>query len=75
MTNDVETIRKADRILLPGVGAFGAAKELLDASGMKEALVCRAKEGVPYLRFYKDHEGWWNARSYVVSRIEKALKG
>lgn len=29
--------------------------------------------GTPYLRFYYDHEGWWNARSYVVSRIEKAL--
>lgn len=34
-----------------------------------------AKEGMPYLRFYSGHEGWWNVRSYVVSRISKALKG
>ena len=34
-----------------------------------------AREGLPYLRFYSGHEGWWNVRSYVVSRISKALKG
>ena len=33
---------------------------------------CR-RQGVPYLRFYYDHEGWWNARSYVVRRINEAL--
>lgn len=34
-----------------------------------------AKAGIPHLRFYYDHEGWWNARSYVVARISKALNG
>ena len=29
--------------------------------------------GVPYLRFYYDHDGWWNTRSYVVGRIQSAL--
>ena len=29
--------------------------------------------GTPYLRFYYDHEGWWNTRSYVVRRIRKYL--
>ena len=33
---------------------------------------CR-KQGVPYLRFYHDHDGWWNTRSYVVSRVRSAL--
>ena len=33
---------------------------------------CR-KSGTPYLRFYYDYDGWWNARSYVVNRIRKAL--
>lgn len=28
---------------------------------------------IPYLRFYYDYDGWWNARSYVVNRIRKAL--
>lgn len=35
---------------------------------------CR-KSGTPYLRFYYDHRGWWNTRSYVVGRIRKALEG
>lgn len=34
-----------------------------------------AKEGVPYVRFYHDHDGWWNTREYVVTRIRGALKG
>ena len=33
---------------------------------------CR-RSGTPYLRFYYDYEGWWNARSYVVNRMRKAL--
>ena len=32
-----------------------------------------AKEGVAYLRFYFDHDGWWNTRAYVVDRMKKAL--
>ena len=35
---------------------------------------CR-RSGTPYLRFYYDYEGWWNARSYVVNRIRNALGG
>ncbi len=34
---------------------------------------CQA-EGTPYLRFYYDHLGWWNVRSYVVGRIRSALQ-
>ena len=29
--------------------------------------------GIPYLRFYYDHPGWWNTRSYVSGRIRAAL--
>ena len=32
-----------------------------------------AAENVPYLRFYHDHSGWWNTRSYVTGRIRAAL--
>ena len=35
---------------------------------------CR-KNNIPYLRFYHDHDGWWNTRSYVVRRIGNALQG
>lgn len=34
-----------------------------------------AGAGVPYCRFYHDHDGWWNTRAYVVDRINAALKG
>lgn len=33
---------------------------------------CEAK-GIPYRRFYYDHQGWWNTRKYVVTRIRQAL--
>ncbi|MBQ7058721.1 MAG: hypothetical protein IJM83_05395 [Firmicutes bacterium] len=31
-------------------------------------------EGTPYLRFYYDHDGWWNTREYVVTRVRSALR-
>lgn len=31
------------------------------------------KAGIGYLRFYYDHEGWWNTRSYVTRRIRTVL--
>ena len=31
------------------------------------------RSGIPYLRFYFDHHGWWNTRAYVVKRIRDAL--
>lgn len=41
---------EAERIILPGVGAFDHAMELLDASGMRETLDRRVREdGVPVL--------------------------
>ncbi|MBP5166631.1 MAG: hypothetical protein ILP09_05155 [Oscillospiraceae bacterium] len=32
------------------------------------------KEGVPYTRFYIDHDGWWNTRKYVVTRMREAIR-
>lgn len=37
----------AERIVLPGVGAFDHAMELLDASGMRPALEAKAAAGAP----------------------------
>ena len=55
--SDVETqlvsvadeVRKADRILLPGVGAFAPAMEQLRKSGMLEVLQEKVKAGTPLL--------------------------
>lgn len=33
---------------------------------------CMARQ-LPYLRFYFDHNGWWNTRAYVKERVGKAL--
>ena len=38
ITADPETVRRADRVILPGVGAFGAAMENLNRSGLREAM-------------------------------------
>ena len=34
VTRDAERLRAADRIILPGVGAFGDAAEKLEATGL-----------------------------------------
>ncbi len=34
-----------------------------------------AKNGIPYLRYYIDHDGWWNTRAYVSQRTRNALGG
>ncbi len=39
VTNDVDTINNATHILLPGVGAFGDAMNLLQQSGMDKVLI------------------------------------
>jgi len=51
VTDDVAEVRAADRIVLPGVGAFADCRAGLDAvPGMVEALTDRViKAGVPFL--------------------------
>ena len=31
------------------------------------------RSGIPYRRFYHDHDGWWNTRGYVIKRMQDAL--
>jgi glutamine amidotransferase len=51
VTADPDVVTRADRIVLPGVGAFGAcATALRGVSGMVEALEARVRsDGVPFL--------------------------
>ncbi|SEK99108.1 imidazole glycerol phosphate synthase subunit hisH [Sphingomonas palmae] len=51
VTADADTVARADRIVLPGVGAFGAcATALRGVPGMVEALEQRVRrEGAPFL--------------------------
>ncbi|MBR6693634.1 MAG: imidazole glycerol phosphate synthase subunit HisH [Clostridia bacterium] len=49
VTSSAEVIRSADRIILPGVGAFGDAAKKLEASGLGEVLKEEAKKGKPLM--------------------------
>ena len=49
VTSDVKQIRNADRILLPGVGAFGDAAAKLRSTGMADVVIEEAKKGKPIL--------------------------
>jgi imidazole glycerol phosphate synthase glutamine amidotransferase subunit len=44
-----EIVARADRVVLPGVGAFAAARAALDDQGVTEALAQRVRDGRPTL--------------------------
>ena len=45
ITSDVDEIRSSDRIILPGVGAFGDAADKLRATGLDRVLLDEASRG------------------------------
>ena len=49
VTADRDVIRAADRVILPGVGAFGDAAEKLRQSGLAEVVCEVAKSGKPIM--------------------------
>jgi glutamine amidotransferase len=49
LIKDPAKLAECDRIILPGVGAFGDAREKLRASGMEDALMAEVRAGKPML--------------------------
>ena len=49
VTADLDAIKRAERIILPGVGAFPVAAKYLETSGIGSALIAAAGQGVPIL--------------------------
>jgi imidazole glycerol-phosphate synthase subunit HisH len=49
VVRDSEGLRQAARILLPGVGHFGQMMRAIDDLGVRETLVERLRNGVPFL--------------------------
>ncbi len=49
VTKDIDEIKNADRIILPGVGAFGDASRKLKESGLVDVITEEAKKGKPFL--------------------------
>lgn len=90
VTGDKEIIKKADKLILPGVGAFGDAMEKLKADGLDQLIKEEAANGKPLLGiclgmqllFDKSHEfglhnGLGLIKGEVVpmdNRIPKQLK-
>lgn len=49
ITSDKEEILKADKVILPGVGAFGDAMENLKRTGLDQVVKEVAQRGIPFL--------------------------
>lgn len=49
ITRDKDILLKADRVILPGVGAFGDAMEKLDAYGLTQIIREIVNRGTPFL--------------------------
>lgn len=49
VTSDRTVIEQADKIVLPGVGAFGDASDKLFSSGLAEVVIEQARKGKPLL--------------------------
>jgi imidazole glycerol phosphate synthase glutamine amidotransferase subunit len=49
LVRDADGLRRATKIILPGVGHFGQTMRAIDELGVREAFVERIRAGVPYL--------------------------
>ena len=49
VTGDPDALRSADRLILPGVGAFGDAAEKLRQTGLGDAVIAEARRGKPVM--------------------------
>ena len=80
VTSDVEVIKKADKLILPGVGAFGDASKKLRESGLDKVVIEQANSGKPLLGVclgmqmlfeksyeYGEHQGLGLLKGQVVS--------
>lgn len=89
VTSDKNVIASADKIILPGVGAFGDAARKLKESGLAEVVIEQAKAGKPLLGIclgmqllfdksyeYGEHDGLGLIKGEVVplKDIVKSLK-
>lgn len=90
VTGEREKIEAADKIILPGVGAFSDAKKKLDEARLTEVIIERANAGVPLMGIclgmqllfeksfeYGEHDGLGLIKGRVIPMqgvIDKDLK-
>ncbi len=80
ITSDVETIKKADKLILPGVGAFGDARKKLQESGLDSVVIEEVEKAKPLLGvclgmqmlFEKSYEyGEYNGLGLIKGKVVK----
>jgi len=49
MTAEADEVRRADVLVVPGQGSFGAFAEALDRAGLRAAILEKVRAGTPYL--------------------------
>jgi imidazole glycerol-phosphate synthase subunit HisH len=49
VTNQLDAVRSASKVILPGVGHFGQMMQALEKLGLREPLLERIESGVPFL--------------------------
>lgn len=49
VTNDPEVVKRAEKIILPGVGHFGQMMQALDQLGLRETLIGKIRSGTSFL--------------------------
>ena len=90
VTSNADEIKKADKIILPGVGAFGDAIKKLKDTGLDKTVIEEAKNGKPLMGIclgmqllfeksyeYGEHDGLGLLKGNVVpmeNYIDKSLK-
>ena len=75
VTGDAEVIGEARAVILPGVGAFGAAMESLARAGLVEAVRGAATDGRPFLGICLGMQLLFEASEEVFGASDHAVKG
>ena len=88
VTGDADVLRSADRLILPGVGAFGDARQKLAQTGLDAALCAEAVRGKPVLGIclgmqmlfdrsleYGEHKGLGLIHGEVVPMVGRLPEG
>ena len=82
LTRSLQEIRDADRLILPGVGAFACAMEALDSYGLADSIKLYVETGKPFLGIcigmqllmdrsmeFGQHEGL----GFIAGKVERIL--